>query len=147
MSKNYLPITRTRRALLMLEGLNLPAASQIPDAKWEKFQIDELNNDSMFALERKCRQVGWSFLIAMRGVGDAILDKRSSVYNSINQKEAQDKIRYARAIYENLDSPFGKPKIIIDNRQELEFENGARLISTAGGRGIPNSNFFIDEAA
>jgi phage FluMu gp28-like protein len=137
---------RTPRAMLMVEHLNLSQASGISDARWEKFQIDELNNESMFALERKCRQVGWSFLIAMRGVADAILDKRSSVYNSINQKEAQDKIRYARSIYENLE--FIKlPKIIIDNRQELEFENGARLVSTAGGRGIPNSNFFIDEAA
>lgn len=132
--------------MLMLEHLNLPRATAIEDAKWEKFQIDELNNDSMFGLERKCRQVGWSFLIAMRGVADAILDSRSSVYNSINQREAQDKIRYARAIYENLE--FIKlPRIIIDNRQELEFENGARLVSSAGGRGIPNSNFFIDEAA
>ncbi|HXG85089.1 MAG TPA: terminase family protein [Pyrinomonadaceae bacterium] len=146
MSKTPKITIRTPRAMLMIEHLNLQQASGISDARWEKFQIDELNNDSMFALERKCRQVGWSFLIAMRGVADAILDKRSSVYNSINQKEAQDKIRYARAVYESLE--FIKlPKIIIDNRQELEFENGARLISTAGGRGIPNSNFFIDEAA
>lgn len=90
----------------MLESLNLPAATSIPDARWEKFQIDELNNDSMFAIERKCRQVGWSFLIAARGVADAVLDGRSSVYNSINQKESQDKIRYANAIYENLETPF-----------------------------------------
>ncbi len=131
----------------MLRHLDLQTASGIPDARWEKFQIDELNNDAMFGLERKCRQVGWSFLIAMRGVADAILDKRSSVYNSINQREAQDKIRYARAIYENIRYYKDLPKIIIDNRQEIEFDNGARLISTAGGRGIPNSNFFIDEAA
>lgn len=131
----------------MLENLNLPKATGIDDAVWEKFQIDELNNDSMFGIERKCRQVGWSFLIAARGVADAILDARSSVYNSINKSESQDKIRYAKAIYENLETPFALPKLIIDNRAELEFDNGARLVSTASARGIPNSNFFLDEAA
>lgn len=140
-------VAKTRRASLMVRHLDLPAASNIPDAKWEKFQLDELNNDSMFAIERKCRQVGWSFLIAMRGVADAILDKRDSVYNSINKDESQEKIRYARSIYRNLRTPFRLPKIIADNRNELEFDNGARLISTASARGKPNANFFGDEFA
>lgn len=147
MGRNINPIFRTRRALFLVEGLDLPVATGIEDAVWEKFQIDELNNDSMFGIERKCRQVGWSFLIAAIGVADAILDGRSSVYNSINQKESQDKIRYAKSVYQNLQSPFKLPKIVTDNRTELEFENGARLVSTASARGIPNSNFFLDEGA
>lgn len=130
----------------MLENLNLPKAANIEDAKWEKFQIDELNSDDMFGIERKCRQVGWSFLIAIRAVGDAILDRRDSVFNSINKEESQEKIRYARSIYENLEIN-GLPKIVIENRTELEFSNGARLISTANARGKPQSNFFIDEWA
>lgn len=140
-------VAKTRRTSFLVRYLNLPEASNISDAVWEKFQLDELNNDSMFAIERKCRQVGWSFLIAMRGVADAILDKRSSAYNSINQKEAQEKIRYARSIYYNLQTPFQLPRIITDNKNEIEFDNGARLVSTASARGIPNANFFIDEAA
>lgn len=147
MSKNYQPVIRTKRALFAVRYLNLPKASQMEDAVWEDFQLNELNNDSMFAIERKCRQVGWSFLIALRGVLDAILEKRSSVYNSINQFEAQDKIKYARAIYYNLESPYKLPKIITDNKNEIEFDNGARLVSTASARGKPQSNFFMDEAA
>jgi phage FluMu gp28-like protein len=133
--------------MLLVQCLDLSSATGIENAVWEKFQIDELNNDSMFGIERKCRQVGFSFNIAARGVGDAILDGRSSVYNSINLKESQDKIRYAKAIYENLNTPFPKPKIVTENRTEIEFDNGARLISTASARGIPNANFFLDEAA
>lgn len=147
MSNKYQPIIRTRRCDFALRYLNLPEASQIPDAVWEDFQINELNNDSMFAIERKCRQVGWSFLIALRGTMDAILDARSSVYNSINQFEAQDKIKYARSIYHNLESPYRLPRIITDNKNEIEFDNGARLVSTANARGKPNSNFFGDEFA
>lgn len=133
--------------MLLVQCLDLSAATGIENSIWEKFQIDELNNDSMFGIERKCRQVGWSFTIAARGVADAILDGRSSVYNSINLKESQDKIRYAKAIFENLRTPFQKPRIITENRTEIEFDNGARLISTASARGIPNANFFLDEAA
>lgn len=147
MSNNHRTIYRTRRADFALRYLNLQSASGIEDAVWEDFQINELNNDSMFAIERKCRQVGWSFLIALRGTLDAVLDKRSSVYNSINQFEAQDKIKYARAVYHNLESPFRLPKIITDNKNEIEFDNGARLVSTANARGKPNSNFFGDEFA
>lgn len=147
MTSNYQPIVRTRRADFALRYLNLQEATQIEDAVWEDFQINELNNDSMFAIERKCRQVGWSFLIALRGTLDAILDARSSVYNSINQFEAQDKIKYARAAYYNLESPYRLPKIITDNKNEIEFDNGARLVSTANARGKPNSNFFGDEFA
>lgn len=147
MSGNYYPIIKTRRADFAVRYLDLPEAAQIEDAVWEDFQLNELNNDSMFAIERKCRQVGWSFLIALRGVLDAILDGRSSVYNSINKDEAQDKIRYARAIYENFKCPYRLPTILTDNKNELEFDNGARLVSTANARGKPNSNFFIDEAA
>lgn len=151
MTANPKPLTKlpihTRRTLLLVQCLDLSAATGIEDSVWEKFQIDELNNDSMFGLERKCRQVGWSFTIAARGVADAILDGRSSVYNSINLKESQDKIRYARAIYENLNTPFPKPRIVTENRTELEFDNGARLVSSASARGIPNANFFLDEAA
>jgi phage FluMu gp28-like protein len=133
--------------MMLVQCLDLVKATGIENSVWEKFQIDELNNDSMFGLERKCRQVGWSFVIAARGIADAILDGRSSVYNSINLKESQDKIRYAKAIYENLHCPFPLPKITTENRTELEFENGARLFSTASARGIPNANFFLDEAA
>lgn len=132
--------------MFLLENLNLPKAANMDDARWEKFQIDELNSDAMFGIERKCRQVGWSFLIAMRAVADAILDKRDSVFNSINKEESQEKIRYARAVYDNLEIA-GLPKIVIENRSELEFDNGARLISTASARGKPQSNFFIDEWA
>jgi phage FluMu gp28-like protein len=82
----------------------------------------------------------------MRAVADAILDKRDSVFNSINKEESHEKIRYARAIYENLEIS-GLPRIIIENRSEMEFDNGSRLISTANARGKPQSNFFIDEWA
>lgn len=145
MSGNY-KIQKTERADFLVENLNLPEASGIPDAVWEDFQLKHLNDDSMFRIENKSRQIAWSFLSAAEGVADAILEKRDSIYSSINHEEAREKIRYAKAIYENLEIG-GLPKLVIDNQLELEFSNGARLIShpARAVRGKPKSNWFADE--
>jgi phage FluMu gp28-like protein len=138
----------TERCQFLVDNLNLPAASGIEDAKWEHFQLAHLNDDSIFRIENKSRQIAWSFLSAMEGVADAILTKRDSIYSSINHDEAREKIRYAKQIYECLEIS-GKPRIVIDNQLELEFSNGARLTSFPARpvRGKPKSNWFGDEFA
>jgi len=132
----------------LLENLNLPKASEMEDARWEHFQIAHLNNESIFGIERKSRQIAWSFLSAMEGVADAILDARDSIYTSINHEEAKEKIRYAKRVYESLEIA-GLPRLTTDNQLELEFENGARLTSFPARpvRGRPKSNWYGDEFA
>lgn len=141
-------IFKTHRAKFLVENLNLPKASGIEDAKWEHFQLAHLNDDSVFRIEDKSRQIAWSFLSAMEGVADAILDARDSIYSSINHEEAKEKIRYAKAVYHNLEIG-GLPGLVIDNQLELEFTNGARLTSFPAKpvRGRPKSNWFGDEFA
>ena len=147
MSGNY-KLQNTQRAQFLVDNLNLPKASGIEDAIWEDFQLRHLNDDSIFRIEDKSRQIAWSFLSAMEGVADAVLTKRDSIYSSINHEEAKEKIRYAKAVYENLEIS-GLPKLIIDNQLELEFDNGARLTSFPARpvRGRPKSNWFGDEFA
>jgi len=139
---------KTRRCKFLLENLHLPKASEIEDAKWEHFQIDHLNNESIFGIERKSRQIAWSFLSAMEGVADAILERRDSIYSSINHEEAKEKIRYAKRVFENLEIS-GLPGLTTDNQLELEFDNGARLTSFPARpvRGRPKSNWYGDEFA
>ncbi len=139
---------KTKRCKFLLQNLNLPKASEIEDARWEHFQIAHLNNDSIFGIERKSRQIAWSFLSAMEAVADAILDKRDSIFSSINHEEAKEKIRYAKRVYENLELA-GLPGLVTDNQLELEFENGARLTSFPARpvRGRPKSNWYGDEFA
>lgn len=142
---------KTKRCKFLLQNLNLPKASEIEDAKWEHFQIAHLNNDSIFGIERKSRQIAWSFLTAMEAVADAILDKRDSIFSSINHEEAKEKIRYAKKVFENLEIA-GLPKLSIDNQLELEFDDGehrTRLTSFPARpvRGRPKSNWYGDEFA
>jgi phage FluMu gp28-like protein len=71
-----------------------------------------------------------------------------SVFVSINLAEAKEKIRYATGIIEALPLAM-QPKLLTDNRSELEFGNGARLISlpATAPRGKARMNIYLDEFA
>ena len=114
----------TDRAQLLTEHLNLPNATGVEDAKWERFQVAHLNCNSLFRIEDKSRQIAWSWLIAAEAVADALLDNRSSIFVSINKEEAKEKIRYAKSVFENLEG-IRLPKLKSDNQFDLEFEGAA----------------------
>lgn len=133
----------------LVEYLNLPEAVGDPEANWENFQLEHLNNPSLLAIENKSRQVGMSWLYAAESVATAILTKRTPhIFVSINQEEAGEKIRYAKSVIEALDREV-RPKLIIDNRYELELENGSRLIShpCRPPRGKARAHVYLDEFA
>lgn len=138
----------TDRAQLLTEHLNLAGATGVEDARWERFQVAHLNDDSTFRLENKSRQIAWSWIIAAEAVAEAILDGRSSIFVSISLDEAKEKIRYARAVFENLEG-IQLPKIKTDNQLEIEFDNSARLISHSSRppRGKARMNVYLDEFA
>lgn len=138
----------TERALFLVEHLDLPAATGVDDASWEYFQLAHLNDDGPFRLEVKSRQIAWSWLSAVEGLADAILSGRSSLYISINQREAQEKIRYAKAATLAL-TPSVRPPLVAESRGEIELANGARLISlpAQAPRGFARFNLFFDEFA
>lgn len=138
----------TERAEFLIDCLDLPAAAGVPAAVWEKFQIEHLCDDGLFRIERKSRQIAWSFTTAAEAIADAILAGRDSVFVSIQQEEAAEKIRYAKAVLANLDVA-GLPTVKRDNTFGLEFSTGARLSSLPSRppRGRARSNLYYDEFA
>lgn len=140
----------SERCEFLLDVVDLPAATGVEDARWEYFQLAHLSDESIFRIEDKSRQIAWSWLIAAEGVADAILNKRDSIYVSINQEEAKEKVRYARAVVEALrpDVRSGV-KLVRDNELGIEFHNGARLSSLPARppRGRSRSNVYLDEFA
>jgi phage FluMu gp28-like protein len=122
------PRTPTKRFLFLTQHLDLPRASGVDDAQWEHFQVAHLCDDGQFRIEDKSRQIAWSFLVAMEATAEAILGAQSSVFVSINLDEASEKIRYAKAVLENIQN-YQLPKVIRDNTFGLEFDNGARILS------------------
>lgn len=139
---------KTERCAFLVENLDLPAATGYDGARWEGFQLAHLQDDSMFRCEVKSRQIAWSWLSAAEAVADAILERAGSVFVSINLDEAKEKIRYAHAVLDALPSGL-RPRLLTDNRTELEFENGARLLSlpATAPRGKAQMNVYLDEFA
>ena len=139
---------RTERAQFLHDNLDLPGAAQYEAARWEHFQIAHLEDDSTFRIENKSRQIAWSWLTAAEAVAVALLYGQSSLFQSINLQEAQEKIRYARNVINAL-PPAMRPKLTSDNKQELEFDNGARLVSLPGtpSRGKAQFHVYLDEYA
>ena len=137
------------RLAFLIEFLDLPAATGEPDAQWEAFQLQYFNNSSLLAIDAKTRQAGWSWTTAAEAVAEGVLIPRStSIFVSINQDEAAEKVRYAKQVIEALDDEV-RPKIVIDNRLELELANGSRLIShpCRPVRGKARANVYLDEFA
>jgi phage FluMu gp28-like protein len=139
---------RTPRARFLVENLDLERATGYEGARWEHFQIAHLNDDSIFRVEDKSRQIAWSWLVAVEALPYAILQKTGTIFVSINLEEAKEKIRYARQALECIRLS-GLPRLIIDNQLELEFDNGARLISMPSRppRGKAQMNVRLDEFA
>ena len=139
---------KTERAQFLVDNLDLPEAAQFEDAKWEHFQLMHLQDDGMGRIENKSRQIAFSWLCAAEAVADGILTGTGSIFQSMNLDEAQEKIRYAKNVMYGL--PKGcRPKLLTDNKSELEFDNGARLISFPGTpqRGKGQFNVYLDEWA
>lgn len=136
-------------ATFLIEHLELTEATGDPDASWEVFQLQHLNNPHLFGITTKTRQGGWSWITAAEAVAiSAIVPRTTNIFVSLNQDEATEKVRYARQIIEALDRDV-RPKLVIDNRLELETENGSRLIShpCRPPRGKPRARIYLDEFA
>jgi len=139
----------TNKAEFAIDFLDLPKASSAPNATWEPFQIQFLNNDTRFGIDVKARQIAWSFTAALDAVCDGILTPNTPhVFVSINMTEAAEKIRYAKAIIEGLDEPV-RPRLIRDTQMAIEFDNGSRLVShpCRPPRGMPHARIYLDEMA
>lgn len=139
----------TDRFAFLIEYLNLAEATGDPRAKWELYQLAFLLNDSHMTHDIKARQIGWSWIAAAEAVACAILTPNTpNIFVSINLEEAQEKIRYAKAVLESLDYDV-RPRLIVDNRFELEFPNGSRLIShpCRPVRGKAKARVYLDEFA
>lgn len=140
---------RTAKARFLVEFLDLAAATSIDGARWEAFQIGLLNNETRFGIDVKARQIAWSWTAAADAVADSIVNPGTPhIFVSINQDEAKEKVRYAKAIVQALDEPV-RPRLVRDSAMELELDNGSRLIShpCRPPRGKARARIYLDEMA
>lgn len=139
----------TQRARFLVKNLDLARATGVEGAEWEAFQLAHLSDDSLFRIEVKSRQIAWSWLCAAEAVAQAVLPcRQSSIFVSINQDEAKEKIRYARQILESIEG-IALPRLVRDNELGIELSNGARLLSLPATppRGKARFRVYLDEFA
>jgi len=111
-----------------------------------------LASQAPFRVVNKSTQVGVSFSIAVEGLDAAIFEATSSNYISVNEREARDKIRYARAFYDGYPAEVLDQlgaRLIKDTDSELGFGNGSRLLSLPASAGLRgrSGNTYLDEVA
>lgn len=122
-----------------------------------RYQIRYLEDRNFFIHIDKARQTGFSYIYAGRSLAKSHLTGfHTSIFISINQEEANEKIVYAKGLYESLPLSV-KKRLVVDNKHSLEFEDPAgrkgsrtRIISHAQreprGKG-GNVDVYLDEAA
>lgn len=73
----------------------------------------------------------------------------SALYLSLNQRDAEEKIRYARLLYDALPKKRRKIHLVRDSLQEIAFSNGSRLLSLPCSSGLrgKSGHLFLDEFA
>jgi phage FluMu gp28-like protein len=137
------------RLVFLIEYLNLQEATGDPNANWESYQVQFLNNTDILTCDNKSRQVGWSFIAAAEAVADSVLVPRATnIFVSVTQVEAAEKVRYANYCIDALDKEV-RPEKLIDNRTEVELANGSRIIShpCRPPRGKARARVYLDEIA
>jgi phage FluMu gp28-like protein len=114
----------------------------------DDWQEEVCGYEGKFLLGHKTRQGGWSYgTIAARALAKSQLIKNNlSVIVSINLDDAKEKIRYARDLYDTIPRSH-RSRLIIDNKMQLEFANGSRIVSMFMPRGKGPADVYLDEFA
>ena len=117
-----------------------------------------MNSEDPFLWANKTRQVGFSFVLAARGLAKALLKwKHTAIFVSYNEEESKEKVTYARELYESLPMKWRLArKLKYDNKTSLVFEKSGdnssetrilsypqRIIRGKGGE----LDIALDEAA
>jgi phage FluMu gp28-like protein len=122
--------------------------------RFDHWQVTDLHDYARLRAREKAPQIGFSWNRALEAVHEAVLfDDAATSFVSIDQREASNKILYARKLWEGLPPIVRRVAcpLINASREELDFGSEARpaiirsVPSTAGMRGYAN-NVVLDES-
>jgi phage FluMu gp28-like protein len=100
-----------------------------------------------FICIEKARQIGWSWCRALRALAQChLVDDMPHLIISLNLLECRKKIRFARRAWETLPASIRLP-VVVDNKLELEFSNGSRIMAIFDPRGEGGADVDLDELA
>lgn len=118
----------------------------------EEWQVRHMRDYSLLRAREKAPQIGFSWISAAEAVWEAVMFEDSdSGFVSVDLREAQNKVVYARKLYDGLPLKFREwVPLVNDSMEELTFGSRARptrltsFPSSSGLRGR-KMNVFLDE--
>jgi phage FluMu gp28-like protein len=113
------------------------------------FQRDFIDDyASRWCIYRKPRQIGASMIQAHKALGKSLaVPRQFSLFISLMKDDAQEKIAYAKELYDALAETVPVPAIVNASKTELQFSNDARLKAVYIPRGKSRADIYIDEFA
>jgi len=127
-----------------IEGLASYNETDLVLDGWQKEYIDD---PAQLIAALKARQIGSSFAMAAKAIAKSQIYKNwPAVLTSMNLDDAREKIMYAGLIHDSIPAKW-KSKLITDNKFELGFSNGSRIITMFKPRGKGPADVYIDEMA
>lgn len=155
MTKNATTLTRGQKARLVEEistpsgFINNLAILQEAPLELDAWQASHCDYDGRWSITNKSRQVGFSLVESCRKWSRAYLSGPRTfrgVFVSYNLEDVREKIRYVDELDFGLPSEL-RMKRTIDNKDEIEWENGNRVLSVFRARGKYRADIGLDEMA
>jgi phage terminase large subunit-like protein len=154
-AKNTLD-SRKKSASVSFDLEKIDESFYADDTVLMEYQKEWILDETPVSIAEKSRQIGWSFIMALRAVLKAIEDKNDTVYTSYNKDSAKQFIKDCKKWSKifNVVIKIIAQSNFIDDRDlcvfELNFTNGRSIIATAGNsenlRAKPGADIIIDEA-
>lgn len=113
------------------------------------YQVEFLNDESVFRIVSKARQLGFSVIIAIEAVIESLLfPQQVSLFVSSGEDAAKRVLQYC---YEFIRSLPVKPNLLVQSTSEIKLANHSQMVSLPANpktiRGFRAHRVYIDEAA
>jgi phage FluMu gp28-like protein len=119
----YLNYLSTNLGFIQESTNCLRDVSMMP-TRFNPIQALLMDGEYPFLWMNKCRQFGFSFVLAAKALAKSMLKpKHTSIFVSYNEEESKEKIVYARELYESMPMKWRiARKLKYDNKTSLVFE-------------------------
>jgi len=139
-------VKRLARPSGLVEGVCSISGEPVVLDRWQARLVD---TEDRFTITNKARQTGNSFCYGSRAWSRCYLSAPRSytaIFCSVNLDDAREKMRYVNLLDAEIPNNM-RMKRVLDNKMEIEFVNGNRILCSFHPRGKGKADVMLDELA
>ena len=136
-------VARLSKPSGLVEGVCSISGEPVVLDKWQARLCD---TEDRFTITNKARQTGNSFSYGARAWSRCYLSAPRSytaIFCSVNLDDAREKMRYVNLLDAEIPNNM-RMKRTLDNKMEIEFINGNRILCSFHPRGKGNADVILD---